>query len=347
MAGFNLQFKHTAKPRTSVALDIGSHSIKMIEVSIGPERSSLVSFGIKKIEGYSEGRTADTVKALAEDLKITAKDLNISLAGPSVVARVISMPEMPDEDLRSAIRFETEKFIPFDINECVLDFHIQGKSAREKNNLDILLASAKRDSVLAKIKTVEDAGFGVNVVDVDSFALTNAFLRNFASIEPAKTIALLNIGAAYTDLVILRGGVISFVRDLAIGVGDFCLTISKKCGIDLEACGGPKGVPAEKADEVSLCVKAALASLVDEIKLSFGYHENQSGRGIDAIYISGGGAGFMGLEEAFNDTFGSKPEKWNPFQFLNIDPSAIDADEIAAASGSFAVCAGLALRGAM
>jgi type IV pilus assembly protein PilM len=345
MAGFNLQLKRPGKAKASAGLDIGSHSIKMIEISCGAEKSSLVSFGIKKIQGSSGASVADAVRALAEDLKITVRDFNISLTGPSLVARVISMPEMAGEDLKNAIRFETEKFIPFDINECILDFHIQGKSAREKNNLDILLAAAKKDFVLAKIKTVEDAGFGINVIDVDSFALTNAFLENFASTEPAKTIALLNIGAAYTNLVILRGGVISFVRDLTIGVGDFCLAISKKCGIDLESSDGLKGIPAEKAAEVSLSAKAALASLVDEIKLSFGYYENQSGRGIDGIYISGGGADFIGLAEAFNDTFGSKPERWNPFQFLSIDPSAVNIEEIAKVNGSFAVCAGLALRG--
>lgn len=325
MAGFNLQFKHPGKLKTSVALDIGSHSIKMIEISTGSGKSSLVSFGIKKVQGLSGASASDAVKALSEDLKITAKDLSISLAGSSVVARAISMPEMADEDLKNAIRFETEKFIPFDINECVLDFYVQGKCAREKNNLDILLAAAKKDFILAKIKIVEDAGFGVNVIDVDSFALANAFLKNFASIEPVKTIALLNIGAVYTNLVILRGGVISFVRDLAIGINDFS--------------------PSDKAPEAALSAKGSLAGLVDEVKLSFGYYENQNGRGIDGIYISGGGMGFIGLEEAFNEALGSKPERWNPFQFLNIDPAVVNVDEIARTSGSFAVCVGLALRG--
>lgn len=347
MIDFGMLKRFRPKPRNKVGLDIGTSHIKMLEVSGASEKPVLASFGIKKISGPSEGSIIEAIKALSEELKITAKDFNISLAGPSVVARVISMPEMTNEDLKNAVRFETEKSIPFDINECMLDFHIQGKDAREKNNLDILLAAAKRDFVLAKIKIVEGAGFGVNVIDADSFAVTNAFLKNFTSIEPAKTIALLNIGAKYTGLIILRGGVVSFVRDLTIGVSDFCPAVSKKCGVDLELSDWSKSVPAEKAAEVVLSAKAALASLVDEIKLSFGYHENQSGRGIDGIYISGGGAGFIGLEEAFNDAFGSRPERWNPFQFLNIDPSVINVDEIARTNGSFAVCAGLALRGCL
>lgn len=324
MIDFDILKRFRPRLKNKVALDIGSDYIKMLEISGASEKPALASFGIKKIQGSSGEASAEAVKALSEELKITVKDLSISLSGPSVVVRVISMPDMTDEELKNAIRFETEKSIPFDINECVFDFYIQGKDVREKNNLNILLAAAKTDSVLAKIKITEEAGFRVNVIDVDSFALTNAFLRNYASMEPSKTIALLNVGAAYTNLVILNGGLIAFVRDLATGLND---------------------VSIEKAAETGPGVKSSLIRLVDEIKLSFGYHENQSGKGIDEIYISGGGAGFAGMEAAFSETFGIKPERWDPFKFLTVDPSVINTDDRTGPRSSFAVCAGLALRG--
>jgi len=304
MMDFDILKRFRPGPRNKVSLDIGPDSIKMLEVSGGQDGLSLVSFGMKKIQESSVESIMASVKSLSEELKITNRELNISIAGPSVVVRVVSMPDMTDEELKNAIRFETEKSIPFNINECVLDFYIQGRNPREKNNLDILLAAAKKDFVLERVKIAEGAGFGINVVDVNSFAITNAFLRNFTSIDPAKTTALLNIESTHTNLVILRGGLVSFVRDLAIGS----------------------------------------TTLVDEVKLSFGYYENNSGGGVDSIYISGGGAGSAGLEEIFNDAFGSKPERWNPVQFLRIDPLKVNVDEIARTSGSFAVCAGLALR---
>ncbi|MBU0881057.1 MAG: pilus assembly protein PilM [Candidatus Omnitrophica bacterium] len=324
MIDFDILKRFRPGVKNRVALDIGSDSIKMLEISGASEKPALASFGIRKIQGSSDEASVDAVKALSEELKITVKDLNISLSGPSVVVRVISMPDMTDEELKNAIRFETEKSIPFDINECAFDFYIQGKDVREKNNLNILLAAAKKDSVLAKIKIAEEAGFRVNVIDVDSFAVTNAFIRNYASIKPARTIALLNIGATYTNLAILNDGLIAFIRDLTTGL---------------------KAVSSEKAADTGPGVKSALVSLVNEIKLSFGYHENQSGKGVDEIYISGGGAGFAGMEEAFSETFGIKPERWDPFKFLTVDPSAINMDAPARPRSSFAVCAGLALRG--
>ncbi len=342
--GFDITKKLRAHAGNNVGLDIGSHSIKMMEVSGSSDKMSLVSFGMKKVYGKSGEAISDSVRSLSEELKIGARDINISLAGSSVVARVVSMPDMTGEELRNAVRFETEKSIPFDINECTLDFFIQGKDTREENSSNILLAAAKRESVLTKIKIVEDAGLAVNIIDTDSFAISNVFLKNFTSIDPVKTVALINIGDVCTNLVILRGGFISFVRDLTNGVSDFRASILRKCGVDLESCSGLNGVPAEKSSEVALTAKGVLAGLVDNIKLSFGYHENQSGHGVDQIYLSGGGSNFIGFDEAFQNAFGIKPEIWNPMQFLDVDPLKINVDEIAKVNSSFAVCAGLSLR---
>ena len=344
MIDFDIMKRFHSKPKNRAGLDIGTSHIKMVEVSGALEKTSLVAFGIKKIQGSSKESIVDAIKALSEEVKISVKEFTISLSGPSLIARIISMPKMTDDELKNAVKFETEKFIPFDINECILDFHVQGDDVREKNNVDILLAAAKKDFVLQKVKIVEEAGFSVGVVDVDSFAITNAFLKNFTTEEPAKTVALLNIGAACTNLIILKNGLISFVRDVAIGTDAFNVAVSKKCGLPVEMPEGLKDLSSEKMGEVMVCAKAVLANLLDETKLSFGYHENQSGGNIDEVYISGGGSRFPALEEAFGETLGSKPNSWNPFQFMDIDPARINVDELVRVKDSFAVAAGLALR---
>ena len=344
MMNFDILKKFKPHHGNRIGLDLGSHSVKMLEVSGTPEAPSLVSFGVKKLQGPSSDDATDAIRALAEELKVSAKECTISLAGPSLIARLISMPKMTDEELKNAAIFEIEKFIPFDVNDCVLDFNVHGADPREKNNLNILLAAAKRDFVLQKIKMVEDAGFTVNVIDVDSFAVTNAFLKNATQNENAKTVALLNIGATYTNLVILRAGLISSVRDVAIGTNDFNSIVSKKCGVEGDISDALKNIPADKTGEIMACAKAALGKLLDEAKLSFGYHENQFGGAIEEVYLSGGGAGFPAIEEAFSEALGSKPNKWNPFQFMGIDPAIINVDNIVKFKDSFAVAVGLALR---
>jgi len=346
MKGSIFQAKRPGKSRGGVGLDIGNHSIKIVQLSGSPEKPSLVSFGIKKIVGASKDAVVTSVKSLSGEIGISAKEVNISVSGPSLIVRLISMPKMTDEELAGAVRFEAEKFIPFDINDCILDFQIlDNKEAKDKNNVDILLAAAKKEYVCQRIKTVEEAGFSVRTVDADIFAIINSFLKSFPSPEQPKTTALLNIGASSTDLSIVRGNMPVFVREIPLGGSSLSAAVSKAMGLGLEESEALLLSPKERLNEIVASARAATGALLDEVRLSFGYYENQSGRSVDEIFISGGGSGMAGLEEAFREAFGSKPLRWDPFQFLDKSSPAIDAGALERMKGSFCVAVGLALRG--
>jgi type IV pilus assembly protein PilM len=266
----------------------------------------------------------------------------ISVSGPAVIERFISLPKMDEESLKSAIKFEAEKFIPFDINECVLDHKVLGKDERE-NKINVLLVAVKRDHLMSRIKITEEAGLEARVVDVDILAASNAFLKCFKN-PPEKTMAVLNIGASFTNVSILRGESIFFARDLAIGGNDFNAAISRLLGIDEKSAEELKTNPNDRVQDVAGCVKPVLNSLFDEVKLSFSYYENQTGKGIDEIYVSGGSSNITGLAEAFSENFGSKPSAWNPMHFADISLQGPDKDVLEKSGNSFAVAMGLALR---
>lgn len=331
------------KSKSRIGLDVGSTSIKIVEFSGTAEKPALVSFGATKILGSSKEGVADSIKSLAESINITSKDASISVSGPSLIVRLISMPKMTDEELSGAVRFEAEKFIPFDINDCIIDFQILNKGSKDKSGTEILLAAAKRDHVLSKVKTAESAGFSVRTVDVDIFAVINSFLKNYVQSGQPKTAALLNIGASSTSLSILYGGLPVFVREIASGGGAFSAAIAKNMNITQEAAEELKMAPKDKAEEVLSAVKPAIGNLLNEVRLSFGYYENQSGRSIDEIYVSGGCAIMTGLEDSFQEAFGSKPRYWDPFGFLGSAPQGAARPEDAV-KGSYAVAVGLALR---
>ena len=118
---------------------------------------------------------------------------------------------------------------------------------------------------------------------------------------------------------------------------------SRGCFV-IELPGGLKDLPGDKSASVMASVRTAFTGLLDEIKLSFGYHENQSGGSIDEIYISGGGFRFTTLEEVFSEALTSKPKEWNPLQFMDIDPARINIDELVKVKDFFAVAAGLVSR---
>jgi type IV pilus assembly protein PilM len=332
-----------AKKKARVGLDIGNHSVKLVEVTEGGDRPMLTAIGMKKMLEQSKDATRDMVKLLAEECSISVKDVNISVSGPSVVVRLVSLPRMTEDELKSAIKFEAEKFIPFNINDCIIDFQIVKKYDKE-NKLDVLLAAVKKGYVEDKIDIVEAAGLSVGLVDVDGFAVANAFMRSMVNPQGEKTFAILNMGAAITNLTILRENMACMVRDMPVGSANFDACLSKGLGLDIKKAEELKLLPGARKEEVILCVRKAFNSLVDEMRLPFSYYENQFGRGVDEIVLAGGGSSFVGLEGMFQEAFGVKPVFFDPFQFLDTGSETINKSLLERSKNAFAVAVGLALR---
>ena len=344
LSGFGIKNIALSKSKSSrrVGLDIGSQTVKVIELSGPSEKSALSGFGVKNISNLSARDAGDSIREMMSKAEISEKSVTISLSGPSVIVRFISLPKMDEQSLKGAIKFEAGKFIPFDINDCVIDHKIIGKDDRE-NKLNVLLVAVKRDVLLGKIKMVEDAGLTVRIVDVDVFAMANAFMK-CVSVPSEKTVALINIGASLTNLSILRGQSIYFARDLGIGGKNFNAAISKILGLDEKDAEELKVRPGNRIDEVAGLTKPVLNSLLDEVKLSFSYYENQSGKNIDEVYVSGGGSGIVGLSDVFQENLGSKPSVWNPMQSIDTASLASDKELLGKTGSSFAIAMGLALR---
>ncbi len=315
MLNLDLKKKNQDRARSRVGIDIGTSAVKMIEIASDGSRQSLICLGSRNASSTIREPLIEAIKSLAEEIKITSGEASISLSGPSVTVRFVSMPKMRDDELKGAIKFEAEKYIPFAIDECILDYKVLKKNETE-NKLDILLVCAKKDIVMDRISIMDECGFTVGVVDVDTFAVANAYWSNFSSADPNKTAAILNIGASFTNIGIARDGLLFFVRDIAIGAKELAQAASK----------------------------TAANNLLDEIRLSFSYYENQSERGVDDIYISGGGAGAADIGKLLEEAFESKPQAWDPLQFLDKSQTSTDVNLIEKVKGSFAVATGLALR---
>lgn len=343
MFNFNIKNRFRSKPKSGIGLDIGSSAVKILEVETIGGKPYIMRIGLKNLPDKSKEALIESVRSLSEELKLSDREVNISVSGPSTIVRFVSMPKMREDELKGAIRFEAEKHIPFAIEDCIIDYQILKKYDKD-NKLDILLVAVKKELVLEKIAAVEGGDLNVSIVDTDTFAVANSFLKNFAQNEEDKTAALLNIGAGITNVSIVRGGILCFSRDVAIGGTDFTAAISRGLNIDSAAAEKVKIAPQEKLKDVISCTKSMTHNLLDEMRLSFSYYENQSGREIDEIYISGGASGFAGIEAAFQEAFESKPFLWDPLQFLDRSKISQNTELVKDSYRSFAVAAGLALR---
>jgi type IV pilus assembly protein PilM len=343
MFNFDIKKRFQSKPKSRVGLDLGNSSVKILEIENIGDKPILTRIGLKTIADPSKETLVESVKSLVGELKLSTKEISMSVSGPSTIVRFVSMPKMREDELESAIKFEAEKYIPFAIDDCIVDYQVLNKDDKE-NKLDTLLVAVKKEIVLDKIFIAEESGLSVSIVDVDTFALANSFLINFNKYDANKTVALLNIGANFTNVSIVCAGVLCFSRDVAIGGSDFNLAISKGLNMDPKAAENIKIAPGDKMQDMINCTKNVINNLVDEMRLSFSYYENQSGRGVEEIYISGGGSALAGLEDSLHEAFESKPFLWDPLQFLDVSKVSQNEVFINKMNRSFAVAAGLAIR---
>ena len=336
--------KIAGKKTVSVGLDIGTRLIKAAEISLQGSKNQLTKLQTAEIEApYTHEKVFAALKKLFETFHPGTKELSISLSAPHAVVRFISMPKMKEEDLKSSIKFEAEKYIPFNANEVVIDTNILSNTTEDKKQMQVLLAAAKKNIVESRLNILKEFGYSVSVIDVDSFACFNAFCNSAENLDETKNTALLNLGFTYSNVLIARGSNPFFTRDIQIGAKDIANAFSQKLNIEAKDADRLIINQNEKSPEIVETAKTVLSGLMDELRLSFGYYENQYGKNINEIYISGGVAAMDGIEGLVEENLNIKPLKWNPFAKFDISPD-IDTQFLEKVKSQFAVCAGLTIR---
>ncbi|MDD2689601.1 MAG: type IV pilus assembly protein PilM [Candidatus Omnitrophica bacterium] len=339
MAKF-LKAKEKFKERISVGLDMGTNAIKIVKLRFFKEGTELSAFEIEP----SQLDVASALKRLKNSLG-EIDGVNLSASGSSTVIRYVEFPRMSSEELKQSLKFEAQKHIPFSIGEVNLDGNIL-KPDLPDNKMLVLVAAAKKELVKQRLKLIEDAGMKPNLIDIDSIALMNAFNFNYAQDETLqhKTVALLNIGGAVTNLDIMEDGIPRLSRDIHIAGNNITNKIKDIFAVDFGTAENLKLNPtSEKANKVTVALESVLTNLAAEIRTSFDYYESQSASSVAKIFLSGGTSKFNGLKEILTNFLGIEVEHWDPLKQISL-PGKLDAQKVKASSGQLAVAVGLALR---
>jgi len=212
-----------SKSKNLVGLDIGSSAIKLVELKDSKGGGyRLVKTGLEGLspEAIVDGAimdgslVVDTVNRIVSSLNVRNPDFGTSLSGHSVIIKKISLPAMSPEELAESIRWEAEQYVPFDINDVNLDYVVLESGGGE--TMDVLLVAVKKDKIGDYTSVITQAGKTPVLVDVDAFALQNAYEANYP-VEPGRVVALVNIGASVTNVNILSGANTIFWRDISFG----------------------------------------------------------------------------------------------------------------------------------
>ncbi|MBU1148314.1 MAG: pilus assembly protein PilM [Candidatus Omnitrophica bacterium] len=318
-----------------VGIDLGHYNIKLVELEHKKGRP-VVSKCL--IAPAANGNPGSALKTLLGQAKLSLKRVNVSLAGPSVIVRYIEMPPMKKEEIESAIKFEAEKYIPFDIDQSIIDCAMLDKTSSGSQR--VLLVAAKKAEVSRLTELFKNFGLEIGAIDVDNFAFLNCF---HAASEKKEDIAygLINMGDRFSNMNIVTKGDVYFTRDILWGGADITKRIRDAMGVSLEDAEALKKNPAEKREEIISVINPMLERLTSQMRMSFDYFESQFGRGVEKVYISGGTSYLFNMLDFLKDNLGLPVMMWDPFEAVSL------AGPISEPEGSpalFAVAIGLALR---
>ena len=342
-------FSATPKARTSLGLDIGSSTVKIIELTGDGDTLCLSKVGVAEIIGKNRDSVVTAVKKASADANIIPKAFRtkvaIGLSGQSVIVRYIRVPKMSEEDLSTSLKYEAVKHIPFEINEVALDFQVLDNTPNDTNTMEVLLVAVKKDLVNQRLELLKACKLEPVFIDVDSFAIINAFEHALSSVFKKKdnVISLINIGAQMTNISILDSGISKLTRDINIGGKDFTEAISEDSGVDIKEAEEIKKSKKE-SQKIIEPIKSIAAKLVDEIRMSFDYYESQvPDKNIADIYLSGGSSQISVISDIMHEKIGVETHIWNAIDNLKISDE-INAGKIKGLYPFLTVAVGLALR---
>ncbi len=350
------------KVKSIVGLDIGSYSIKAVEFKTrkkgGGEFYEVTKIGLEFlphdaiVEGTIMDPTAvyETIKMVFDGNHITNKNVVISLSGSSVIIKKISLPSMETEELAESIIWEARHNIPYPYEETAVDYAILKPSLySEEKNVDILLVAAKKDKVSNYSNVVNQARKNLVAIEVDAFALQNALEINYPDDFRDKTVALINLGANTTNIIITQKEKSQLYRDLSIGGSFFTENIRKELGLSIDDAEKVlKGIPAKDipAEQVETVLNTNIENLLEEIEKTFTFYEagEEGSRKIERIFLSGGLAKLKDLPKFFQQKFGTEIEVFNPFRSVYYNEKKLDPIYFQEMASLFGVATGLATR---
>lgn len=351
--GFERGLAMAEKVKYAAGVDVGSRSVKVALGASGPEGFRILALAVEEFEGGRGGRelsveeVSRTVASAVQKVGASLADAFVAtgLAGRNVVIRFIELPRMSREDAAGAISYEAEQFLPFDTSECVMDYEVldpEGKSRR----MQVVIVAAKRDYVEERVQALTQAGLAPHVVDVEAFAVLNAFLRN-KRWKDGETVGVVNVGAQITSVGILRDGVPAFGREVNLAGDHLTEAIAKGARLSLEEAEALKRAEADAANLQGpmTYLGQMLEELASELRMSFDYFENQSGgSSVSKVYLCGGTGKLRNMDRYLSEVLHQPVELWNPLQGL-VPEEELSSPELAGAAPLAAVAVGLALRG--
>ena len=337
--------------KTTVGLDIGSGLIKMVVISHGSGEPVLSKVGMRAVvddaivegEVMDPGIVAEAIRSLFQELGIKPKNVVTAVGGRDVIIKKIPMDRMKESEARELIRWEAEQHVPFDMDNVELDFQILDPES-EGLQMSVLLVAAKRELVETKVSLLKDIGIDPAVIDVDAFALHNAFEINYPDAMKG-IVGLVNIGHEITNVNILDEGVPVLTRDLPVGTRRFREDLQRERGLSSEeAYKLLQGFEASDVLTPFLLSRGEELAVGVERAAAFLQTSSRSAAGLSRLFLSGGGARIPGLAKVLGERLKMPVQLANPLERIQVADGVFDTMNVDEVAPLLMLPVGLALR---
>ena len=339
--------------KTTVGLDIGSGLLKLVAIEHGKGEPVLSGVSVTPVladaivegEIMDPGIVSDTIQGLFKTAGIKQKKVVVAVGGRDVIIKKIQVDRMKESEAYEVVRWEAQQHVPFDIEAVELDFQILDPEG-EGLQMDVLLVAAKRDLVEDKIHLLAQAGLEAEIVDVDAFALHNAFEVNHPEAMEGIT-ALLNIGHELTNVNVLDNGIPLLTRDLTIGTRKIREDLQRERGLSAEDADGLlKGF--QRTPDLDPYVEARGEEIAVGVERASAFLQSASREAgsIKRIYCCGGGARVPGLTDVLAQRLKMPVQVANPIQRLGVKEGVFETVQVDEVAPLLMLATGLALRAA-
>ncbi len=366
---------------STIGLEIGTSMIKVVELRPGSPPALVRSVSAPTPPGsVKEGAlvepqlVAQEISNLLTAQHIKARFVVTALPNQSAITRNISVPRVDRKDLDGAVRWEAERYIPYPIDEVVLDYDLLDEPAGlpQDSPIEIVIAAAPQEVIARQVEAIRLAGLEPLIIDLKPFAALRAVYAAQKSPEPHLTsesdvAVILEIGASGTSITLVRGQRVLMTRNITVSADDFTVAIQRGYNLSFAEAEEVKTryatVSSQTESEEDLLnfdadreryatarlyelTRPVLSDLINEVRRSLEFYRVQSGEVIlSRMLITGGGAKLRGLPGALSDALGMKVELAHPLSALSVDPNHPDTELANQLGEALAVPIGLALRG--
>lgn len=344
------------KQTAVLGIDISTAAVKLLELSKDGTRYKVESYSVAPLpQDAVVDKNINNIEVIAEAIKRAVKQSDtklktacVAVAGSSVMTKIITMPaSLNDDEMAEQILVEADQYVPYSLDEVKMDFEVQGANANNPELVDVLLAASRRENVDDRVEALTMAGLKAKIVDVEAFAMENAYSLLSAQLPKDlinETVAIADIGATMATLNVVYASRTVYTREQNFGGKQLTEEIQRRYGLSHEEAGMAKrhgGLPDNYESDVLLPFKK---SMVQQIARALQFFVSSStNRGVNCLVLAGGCASIPGIDKLVEQELAIPTFVANPFVNMalsnRIKPQILSND-----APALMVACGLALR---